>query len=117
MSRLLRGAKSKDKIKGEPPKEEIVVEEEEEEPEPKIETVSISTQTLPPRHYGCFYWWYIVMQIFGITVVVLIFYWTLVYLGGLGWSSKPQLQFNWHPLLQTIGMIYLYGNCKSLRIH
>lgn len=42
------------------------------------------------------------------------FCWVFIYLGGLSWSSTPEIQFNWHPLLMTIGMIYLYGNCKAL---
>jgi len=33
-----------------------------------------------------------------------------VFLGGVSWSSTPNIQFNWHPLLMTIAMIYLYGN-------
>jgi len=31
-------------------------------------------------------------------------------MGGLGGTSNPQIEFNWHPLLMTIGLIYLYGN-------
>ena len=32
---------------------------------------------------------------------------------GFAWSENPDLQFNWHPLLMTLGMIYLYGNGKN----
>ena len=37
---------------------------------------------------------------------------TGIYTGhnGFAWRENPGLQFNWHPLLMTIGMIYLYGN-------
>ena len=49
-------------------------------------------------------------QLFGITIVVLISIWSGHYLGGFAWQSNPGLQFNWHPLLMTIGMVYLYGN-------
>ena len=49
-------------------------------------------------------------QLFGITVVALISIWSGHYLGGFAWQSNPGLQFNWHPLLMTIGMVYLYGN-------
>ena len=33
---------------------------------------------------------------------------------GFAWSENPDLQFNWHPLLMTLGMIYLYGNGKNM---
>ena len=36
--------------------------------------------------------------------------WTGHHLGGFAWQKNPGLEFNWHPLLMTIGMIYLYGN-------
>ena len=34
---------------------------------------------------------------------------------GFAWSETPELEFNWHPLLMTLGMIYLYGNGKDKR--
>ena len=33
-----------------------------------------------------------------------------LYRGGFAWQDKPQYEFNWHPLLMTIGLIFLYGN-------
>ena len=42
--------------------------------------------------------------------VVLCGIWTGHHLGGFSWQSNPNLEFNWHPLLMTLGMIYLYGN-------
>ena len=35
--------------------------------------------------------------------------WTGHYLGGFAGSSVPDKEFNWHPLLMTVGLIYLYG--------
>ena len=35
--------------------------------------------------------------------------WTGHYLGGFAGSSAPDKEFNWHPLLMTVGLIYLYG--------
>lgn len=46
--------------------------------------------------------------------VVLMGIWTGHHLGGFAWQKNPGLEFNWHPLLMTIGMIYLYGNGKKL---
>ena len=42
--------------------------------------------------------------------VVLVGIWTGHHLGGFSWQSDPKHEFNWHPLLMTLGMIYLYGN-------
>lgn len=53
---------------------------------------------------------YLILQMIGITIIVLMASWVFVFLGGVSWTSTPSIQFNWHPLLMTIGMIYLYGN-------
>lgn len=52
---------------------------------------------------------YLITQMVGITIVVLVSSWIGVHLGGLGWT-QPSIQFNWHPLLMSLGMIFLYGN-------
>ncbi|XP_072158534.1 transmembrane ascorbate-dependent reductase CYB561 isoform X2 [Bemisia tabaci] len=49
-------------------------------------------------------------QVVGGILVLLVAIWTISYRGGFAWRSNPGLEFNWHPLLMTIGMIYLYGN-------
>ncbi|KAG8230749.1 hypothetical protein J437_LFUL010248 [Ladona fulva] len=46
----------------------------------------------------------------GIVVLILMGIWTTLYRGGFAWRSNPALEFNWHPLLMTIGMIFIYGN-------
>ena len=33
---------------------------------------------------------------------------------GFAWQSNPSLQFNWHPFLMNLGMLYLYGNGKII---
>jgi len=43
-------------------------------------------------------------------MVVMMSVWTGHFLGGFAGQSSPSLQFNWHPLLLTISLIYLYGN-------
>lgn len=45
--------------------------------------------------------------------VVLMGIWMGHFRKGFAWSENPDLQFNWHPLLMTLGMIYLYGNGKN----
>ena len=48
--------------------------------------------------------------------VVLMGIWMGHFRKGFAWSENPDLEFNWHPLLMTLGMIFLYGNGKD-RIH
>ncbi|XP_055625354.1 plasma membrane ascorbate-dependent reductase CYBRD1 [Toxorhynchites rutilus septentrionalis] len=53
---------------------------------------------------------YLITQMVGITLIILVSSWVGVHLNGLAWTSRPSVQFNWHPLLMTMGMIFLYGN-------
>ena len=55
-------------------------------------------------------------QVSGMIAVILTGVWMGHYRGGFAWSSEPAIQFNWHPLLMMLGLIYLYGNgMASLR--
>ena len=49
-------------------------------------------------------------EISGITLVILTGYWTGVKRGGFASQEDVGKEFNLHPLLITIGMIYFYGN-------
>ena len=53
-------------------------------------------------------------EITGIVLVILMGYWTGVTRGGFAWQEDPGKQFNWHPLLITLGLIYFYGNGMML---
>ncbi|XP_053687592.1 plasma membrane ascorbate-dependent reductase CYBRD1 [Sabethes cyaneus] len=53
---------------------------------------------------------YLITQMVGATIVILVGSWIGAHLNGLAWTSQPSVQFNWHPLLMTMGMIFLYGN-------
>ncbi len=47
--------------------------------------------------------------------VILTGVWMGHYRGGFGWSAEEaDKQFNWHPILMVMGMIYLYGNGEKL---
>ena len=53
---------------------------------------------------------FIISQVIGVSMVVLMSIWTGHFMGGFTGQSNPQLEFNWHPLLLTISLVYLYGN-------
>ncbi|XP_061389574.1 plasma membrane ascorbate-dependent reductase CYBRD1-like [Musca vetustissima] len=53
---------------------------------------------------------YVLTQLCGLTMIVLMGSWVGVHMGGVGGTDNPALEFNWHPLLMTIGLIFLYGN-------
>lgn len=51
-----------------------------------------------------------VAEIFGALAVILVTVWLGYYHSGFAWRSDPAVEFNWHPVLMTIGMVFLYGN-------
>lgn len=56
---------------------------------------------------------YLVTQLIGIALIILIISWVAFHLKGFGWDyEQPSILFNWHPLFMTIGMVFLYGNCE-----
>lgn len=63
-----------------------------------------------PRHSTQFKILFWLTQATGITLCVLTIAWVFHFKGGVGWRDEPKLEFNWHTLAFTIGMIYLYGN-------
>ncbi|XP_058800357.1 plasma membrane ascorbate-dependent reductase CYBRD1 isoform X2 [Phymastichus coffea] len=46
----------------------------------------------------------------GLFLIILVGIWLVQYRNGFGWTSIPELEFNWHPLLMTIGLVFLYAN-------
>ncbi|XP_071940939.1 transmembrane ascorbate-dependent reductase CYB561-like isoform X2 [Antedon mediterranea] len=47
-------------------------------------------------------------QVVGVVMLVLLGYWTGNILGGFAWDGSSQ-EFNLHPLLMVIGLVYMYG--------
>jgi len=45
----------------------------------------------------------------GVVAITLIFVWMAHYKNGFSWSNDRSLQFNWHPVLMTFGLVFLYG--------
>lgn len=56
---------------------------------------------------------FMVTQFIGAAIIVLTIFLVYTALGGVGWTDL-NLRFNLHPLLMTVGMVFLYGNCKRL---
>lgn len=56
---------------------------------------------------------YLVTQLIGVFMIIFVALWIGIYLNGFGWDYEnlPVL-FNWHPMLMSLGMVFLYGNCK-----
>lgn len=56
---------------------------------------------------------YLITQLIGIAIVILIASWIGLHLNGFSWDyENPKVLFNFHPIFMTIGMVFLYGNCK-----
>ncbi|XP_067645029.1 plasma membrane ascorbate-dependent reductase CYBRD1 isoform X2 [Eurosta solidaginis] len=53
---------------------------------------------------------YLIAQLCGITMIILVISLVSIHFGGVGWTANPRLEFNWHPICMTIGLIFLYGN-------
>lgn len=49
-------------------------------------------------------------QMIGILCVVLTGIWVGHFHGGFSWRSNPKVEFNLHPLLMILGLIFLYAN-------
>lgn len=50
----------------------------------------------------------------GIVLVILMITWLSYFRGGFAWSSNSGSQFNWHPLLMVLGLVFLYSNAMLI---
>ena len=55
---------------------------------------------------------YITTTILGLIMVIMVYLWIIWDCDGFAWTSDPKIEFNWHPLLMTVGMLFLYGQGK-----
>lgn len=53
---------------------------------------------------------YSLVQVLGLTCMILVLIWTSHYLGGFAGPSLPKLEFNYHPVFMVLGLVFLYGN-------
>ena len=50
----------------------------------------------------------------GLTLVITTIAWVGHFKGGVSFSQTEKgIDFNWHPILMTISLIFLYGNGRS----
>ena len=49
-------------------------------------------------------------ELTGIILVIWMGYWRGVLHDGFAWEGDSKKQFNWHPFLLTIGLLFFYGN-------
>ncbi|CAB3363514.1 Hypothetical predicted protein [Cloeon dipterum] len=68
---------------------------------------TVGTDPRDLEGFSLFYW---LAQGLGALIMVLVVLWTSNYRGGFAWSSNPALEFNWHPVLMSLGMIFIYAN-------
>merc|ERR1711879_931651 len=52
----------------------------------------------------------LVVEAFGISAVSLTVHWAINIKGGVGYVENMGIPFNWHPILMTLSLIFLYGN-------
>lgn len=45
-------------------------------------------------------------------VVLLVFIWILHFRNGFAWQSTPSLEFNWHPFLMVLSLVFLFAQCE-----
>jgi len=56
---------------------------------------------------GCF----LAVEACGLLAVIMTIAWVAQFKGGVAWSrTEMGISFNWHPILMTLGLIFLYGN-------
>merc|ERR1712193_246699 len=52
----------------------------------------------------------LVVEAFGISAVILTVHWAINIKDGVGYVENMGIPFNWHPILMTLSLIFLYGN-------
>lgn len=53
---------------------------------------------------------YGLVQLLGLTCIILVSVWGNHFLGGFSGPSNPKLEFNYHPLFMVLGLVVCYGN-------
>merc|ERR1712013_860901 len=101
---------------GEDSDEELATEETEEEVRgrkkkifrPRLNRNTIMELSIHNRRL--FFLCLLVVEAFGISAVILTVHWAINIKGGVGYVENMGIPFNWHPILMTLSLIFLYGN-------
>ena len=56
----------------------------------------------------------LMVQVLGITSIVLVAFWLGHFRNGFGWKVDPEHKFNFHPVFMVSSFIYLYSDGKIL---
>ncbi|UYV62880.1 hypothetical protein LAZ67_2002222 [Cordylochernes scorpioides] len=70
-----------------------------------------------PQDLKTFNYLLVASQILGAAAIVLSAVWTDKFLGGLGWYSSQNQQFNYHPLFMVLGMVLFYGERRLAKLN
>lgn len=63
-----------------------------------------------PSDVNYFNWLVVVVQVLGVTSIIVTAIWMGHYRGGFAWQSDPKHEFNYHPLFMVTGMVFLYAD-------
>merc|ERR1711936_200719 len=75
---------------------------------PRLNRNSIMELSIHNRRL--FFIYLAVIEAFGILAVILTIHWAINIKGGVTYVENMGIPFNWHPILMTISLIFLYGN-------
>lgn len=54
---------------------------------------------------------FLAVEVTGLLAVIMTIAWVIEFKGGVVWgTTELGINFNWHPILMTLGLIFLYGN-------
>ncbi|KAJ8970508.1 hypothetical protein NQ317_007873 [Molorchus minor] len=85
---------------------ESLLSEHEEQTEGLLGNMEARAEHQKTKHYQSLYTFTTAM---GVGLLILVLFWILHFRNGFAWHSDVGLQFNWHPYLMVLGMVFLYS--------
>ena len=52
---------------------------------------------------------FVCLQVLAGATVALVVVWMTVFQGGFAWQENPKIQFNYHPVFLTVGLVVIAG--------